>query len=198
MVVFTILPFINYMGELNEQMNLPQMLDGLEHWMKEKEEQALLLTEAFLTTDTVGGLFVNLLVVAVIPALGEELLFRGVMVRLFKDLTGNTHLAVLFSSFLFAAVHLQFFGFLPRFFLGLVLGYAFVITRNLWIPIVIHFVNNAASVIVFYLHHNGHINIPMEDFGSAPSTVFIVGSLLISIWLMVIVYRRENNSMRSF
>ncbi len=198
LLVFTALPFINYLGELNKQMDLPQFLDGLEVWFKEKEDQALFLTDTFLKTETIGGLLVNIFIVAVIPALGEELLFRGVFIRLFKELTKNVHWAVILSSLLFAAIHLQFYGFLPRFFLGLVLGYSFVITRNLWIPIFIHFVNNAASVIVFYLHHNGYINIPMEDFGSSSNTAYIIGSLLISVWLMIIVYRRENNSLQSF
>jgi membrane protease YdiL (CAAX protease family) len=198
MLVFTVLPFINYLGELNKQMDLPAALDGLESWFREKEDQAMHLTEIFLATDNIGGLMVNLFIVAVIPALGEELLFRGALIRLFKDITGNVHWAVIISSFLFAAIHFQFYGFLPRFFLGLVLGYAFVMTRNLWVPIFIHFVNNAASVIVFYLHQNGYINIPMEDFGYSPNVVFIIGSLLISLWLMIIVYQRENNSFRTF
>jgi membrane protease YdiL (CAAX protease family) len=197
-LVFTVLPFINYLGEINKMMDLPTYLDGIENWFREKEDQALHLTEIFLQTQTIGGLLVNIFIVAVIPALGEELLFRGVLIRLFKSLTNNVHWAVILSSFLFAAIHMQFFGFLPRFFLGLVLGYSFVITRNLWVPIFIHFVNNAASVIVYYLYHNGHINIPMEDFGSSPNVVFIIGSLLISLWLMVIVYQRENNSFKSY
>lgn len=198
MLVFTVLPFIGYLGELNQLMDLPASFDGLESWFKEKEEQALLLTESFLKTETIAGLMVNLLIVAVIPALGEELLFRGAFIRLFRNITGNVHLAIFISSFLFAAIHLQFYGFLPRFFLGMILGYSFVITRNLWVPIFIHFVNNAASVIIFYLHHNGYIDIPMEDFGSSPNVVFIIGSLLITVWLLVIVYRKENNTISSF
>lgn len=198
MLVFTVLPFINYLGEMNKLMDLPQSMDTIEEWFREKEDQALHLTESFLSTNTLSGLMINLLIVAVVPALGEEMLFRGALIRLFKDLTHNVHFAVILSSFLFAAIHLQFYGFLPRFFLGLILGYTFVITRNLWIPIFIHFVNNAASVIVYYLYHNGHINIPMEDFGYSPNMVFVIGSLLITVWLIIIVYRRENNSISSF
>ena len=198
MMVFTVLPFINYLGDINKQMDLPQFMDGIENWLIEKEAQAMLLTETFLKTNTIGGLLINIFIVAVIPALGEEMLFRGTLIKILKRMTNNIHWAVFLSSFLFAAIHLQFYGFLPRLFLGLLLGYSFVITRNLWIPIFIHFVNNAASVIVYYLYHNGHINIPMEDFGSSPNMAFIIGSLLISIWLMIIVYRRENISMGSF
>lgn len=198
MVVFTILPFINFLGEFNQQMDLPKAFDGLENWMKEKEEQAFVLTETLLKTKTTGGLILNLIIVALVPALGEELLFRGVILRLFNDITRNAHWAIIISAFLFAALHLQFYGFLPRFALGVALGYSLVITRNLWVPIFIHFVNNTASVIVFYLHYNGYIDIPMKDFGSVQSPVYIIGSLLITIWLFIIVYRRERNTITSW
>jgi len=191
MVVFTILPFINFLGEINQNLTLPEAFSGIEIWMLEKEEQARHLIEIFLKTNTISGLLVNLFIMALVPALGEELLFRGVLLRLFKEMTKNAHLAVFISAFLFAAIHFQFYGFLPRFFLGIILGYSFVITQNLWVPIFIHFVNNAASVIVFFLHHNGFIKIPMEDFGSTPHTAYIIGSLLISTWLMILVSQRE-------
>jgi membrane protease YdiL (CAAX protease family) len=129
--------------------------------------------------------------VALVPAIGEELLFRGALLKLFTNISRNIHIAVFFTAFLFAAIHFQFYGFLPRFFIGLILGYSFVITGNLWVPIFVHFINNSASVIVYYLHYNGFINVPMEDFGTLHSPVYIIGSLLITIWLMVIVGRRK-------
>ncbi len=190
-VVFTILPFVNYLGDLNQSMAFPESLAWLEEWMKEKEEQAMLLTEAFLQTHTIPGLLVNLFIVALVPAIGEELLFRGALLKLFTNISRNIHIAVFFTAFLFAAIHFQFYGFLPRFFIGLILGYSFVITGNLWVPIFVHFINNSASVIVYYLHYNGYINVPMEDFGTVHSPVYIIGSLLITIWLMVIVGRRK-------
>jgi len=197
LVVFAALPFLNYLGELNQDVVLPSSLGWLENWMLDKEIQAKELTEAFLKTNTVGGLLFNLFIIAVIPALGEELLFRGLILKLFKEISRSSHLAVVLSALIFAAIHMQFYGFLPRFFLGIVLGYSFVITQNLWIPVFIHFVNNAASVIVFYLHQQGFLKIPMEDFGSSQNPVYIIGSLLITIWLMIIVNRREGHFIKT-
>lgn len=194
-VVFSILPFLNFLGELNQSMSFPEAYSGIENWMLDKEIQAKQLTETFLKTSSIGGLALNLLVIALIPAIGEELLFRGLFLKLFKNIIRNTHWAVVISAFIFAAMHMQFYGFLPRFFLGLVLGYSFVITQNLWMPIFIHLVNNAASAIVYFLHYNGYLKVPMEDFGAVQSPVYIIGSLLITIWLMVIVYRREGHLM---
>ena len=194
LMIYSILPFNHFLGEWNANMVLPDFLSGIENWMKASEEQARVLTELFLSTDTIAGLMINLVIVALIPSIGEEMLFRGIVLRLMKELTRSTHLAVIISAFIFSFIHLQFYGFLPRFLLGIMLGYMFVFTGNLWVPMFAHFVNNASSVIIFYLHHNDYIKVPMDDFGSSPNPVFIIGSLLITTWLMLIVYQREGIS----
>jgi len=191
-VVFTVLPFLNYISQINMEMSFPHSLAWLEEWMMEKEFQAKIITEAFLKTNTISGLLINIFIIALVPAIGEELLFRGVMLRLFKDIFTNVHIAVFVSAVIFSLFHLQFFGFLPRVFLGMILGYLFVYTRNLWVPIVFHFVNNAASVIVYYLYENKYISTSIDDFGSTNSIVYIIGSLLISAWLIIIIRQREN------
>lgn len=191
LIIYTILPFNNYLDELNRQISLPDFLSGVETWMKEKENQAKELTELFLNTHSLTGLLVNIVIVAVLPAIAEELLFRGLLLKLFSNIFRNIHVGVLLSAIIFSAIHLQFYGFLPRLMLGVVLGYLFVFTGNLWVPIFVHFLNNASSAIVYYLHYNGHINIPMEDFGSSSNIVYIIGSLLITIWLMIIIYQKE-------
>ncbi|NQU32610.1 MAG: CPBP family intramembrane metalloprotease [Bacteroidetes bacterium] len=191
LIIYSILPFNNYLDELNRQLSLPDFLSGVEKWMSDKELQAKKLTEVFLQTTTIGGLLINIIIVALVPAIGEELLFRGVLLKLFNQMAKNIHVAVLISAIIFSAIHLQFYGFLPRLILGMVLGYLFVFTGNIWVPIFAHFLNNASSAIVYYLHHNGHIKVAMEDFGSSSNTVYIIGSLLITLWLMSIIYQKE-------
>jgi membrane protease YdiL (CAAX protease family) len=161
-----------------------------------KELQARELTEAFLKTKSAGRLVVNLLVMAVIPAIGEEMLFRGIVQRLFTAMVKNVHLGVIITAFLFSAFHLQFLGFLPRFFLGLMLGYAFVITGSLWTSVWLHFVNNASSVMVFYLHYNGFLKVSMDDFGNTQNMVYIIGSLLMAAWLFIMMYNKEGGEVR--
>lgn len=191
LVIYTLLPFNQYLLNLNQNIIFPEVFSGVEQWMKNYETQAENLTDAFLRTSSVWVLMGNLLIVAVVPAIGEEWLFRGVLLKLFRQITGNYHWAIVISAFLFAALHLQFMSFLPRFTLGLLLGYLFVITRNLWAPIFAHFVNNASSVIIYYMHYNGSINVSVEDFGTTPNVVYIIGSLLITIWLMFILFGKE-------
>jgi uncharacterized protein len=191
LIVFSILPFINYLSSVNESMVLPTFLSGIEEWMKSKEIQASLLTENFLKTSTYRGLLLNILIVAILPAIGEEFLFRGVIQKLMQEITNNIHWAVIISAIVFSAFHIQFYGFLPRFMLGLILGYLFVFTGSLWVPIIAHFINNLASVLVYFLHYNGFLKISMENFGATSNPVYIIGSLLITIWLLGIIYSKE-------
>jgi membrane protease YdiL (CAAX protease family) len=178
--IFTILPFINWLSDINAHMTFPNALAGIGDWMKAKETQADQLTEVFLQVKTPGGLMLNLLVIALVPALGEELLFRGLLQRLLGEWTRNIHAGVILTAFIFSAIHLQFFGFLPRFMLGLMLGYLLEITQSLWVPVFAHFANNATLVVLFYLHYNGFIAMKMENFGSSQNYFVIAFSLLLT------------------
>lgn len=170
-------------------MTFPHALAGIGEWMKAKETQADQLTEIFLQVKSPGGLALNLLVIALVPAVGEELLFRGLLQRLLGEWTRNIHAGVILTAFIFSAIHLQFFGFLPRFLLGLMLGYLLEITQSLWAPVFAHFVNNATLVILFYLHYNGFITMKMENFGSSDNYFVIFFSLLLTAGVFYGIWR---------
>ena len=191
MLIFIILPAIHWFVEINESMHLPGFLGWLEEWMKLSEESAMKLTEAFLGTTTISGLILNIFMIGILAAVGEELLFRSVLIRLFSDWFGNVHVAVIVSAILFSAFHLQFYGFLPRFILGLLFGYLFVWSGSVWLPILAHFVNNASAVIVYYLVNIGAIQTDAEQFGATENNLFLFSSFVISILFLVIIYFAE-------
>ena len=159
MLMLVALPAINLLGHLNQQMTLPAFLEPLEQWMKTSEESAKVLTEQFLNVTTFGGLMINILLMALLPAVGEELTFRGVLINLFRVKgkrlkvkgEGVPHLAIWCSAILFSAIHLQFYGFVPRMLMGALFGYMLVWTGSLWIPILMHFTNNAMAVILYFV-----------------------------------------------
>ena len=157
-----LLPLTGFTGELNSGMHLPEWLAGLENWMKEKEDMAERLIETVLNPDTKGSFAVNFIMIAVLPAIGEELIFRGVLQRILTRLFNSGHLAILITSIVFSALHLQFYGFLPRFILGLVFGYLFLWSGTLWLPVIAHFANNAVSVILVYLQNSDIASVPDE------------------------------------
>ncbi len=189
-IVFTVfillasIPIINSLAVLNQGMQFPDCLAGLENWIQEKEASAQTITESFLRMDSVTSLMLNIIMIGVLPAIGEELIFRGVFQRLFAEWTKNIHWGIIIAAFLFSAIHMQFYGFLPRFVLGIVLGYLFYWSGSIWIPIVGHFVNNTAAVLVYYFYSD-KITEEIESFGANPNSygylivsIVIVGSLL--------------------
>ena len=185
--IYTILPFINFLSDWNAQLSLPKVFAGIQQWMVAKEAQADQITTVMLSVKSMHGLIVNLFVVALMPALGEELMFRGVLQQLLQSWTKRTHVAVILTAVIFSAIHMQFFGFLPRLVLGLLLGYLFVYTRSLWVPMLVHFINNASSVIIYYLHYNGNIKVSADHFGSWPNIFGITISLLITVGIIYFV-----------
>ncbi len=193
LVIVVSMPFINWLINVNEMMHLPTALSGVEEWMRKSEDSAEVFTKAFLSGTGIGGLLLNLLMIAVIPAIGEEFLFRGVLVKLFKDWFGNIHWAIIVSAFLFSAIHVQFFGFIPRMFLGILLGYMFYFSRNLWVPIAAHFFNNASVVIASFLYNREIIETDLDKLGSAGEDYLLIAiSFILSCILLLSIYKREH------
>ncbi len=188
LVLFS-MPLISWLIEINESMHLPAFLKKTEAWMKESEAQAGLLTEAFLKTSSWGGFAVNILMIAVIPAIGEELLFRGILVRLFREWTRNIHWAVIISAILFSSMHLQFYGFIPRLVLGLILGYLFVWSARLWVAIWAHFVNNITAVIAAFLFAKGWSDYDLNQSGNTALLWEILLSVLLTGVLLWVIFK---------
>ena len=148
-IMVTAIPLINSMVAWNESIRLPESLRGLEQWIQQTEAQAELLLQGFLTYKNGAWqvLLLNLLVLAILPGIGEELAFRGVLQSLFR----NRHVAVWVTAFVFSFVHFQFYGFIPRLLLGALFGYVLLWSGQLGPCMLMHATNNALSVLAFYL-----------------------------------------------
>lgn len=198
LLIFTILPFINLLTEWNMQLSLPEGLSNLQRWMEAQEASANALTENFLSGGTIGDFSVNLLMIAVLPAIGEELFFRGVLQRLFHEWIQNIHVAIVLTSLLFSALHLQFFGFLPRFLLGMLFGYFYYWSGSLWLPILTHFVNNGMAVVVAWLSANNIIKTSYKEFGNYEmNTVTLIFYTTISGILIFFLWQSTKNAIRN-
>lgn len=190
------MPAINWMGEMNSTLKLPASLQGVEVWMKSMEAEAEELTKLFLVMPNLGVLVFNLVLVAIIPAIGEELVFRGVLQKLFGEWTKNKVMGIWISAILFSAMHLQFYGFIPRMLLGALLGYSLLWTGSIWIPILGHFVNNAFAVLLTYLEQRGKISSDIESMGTSSDTrqVVLVSFVLVIILLFGLKKMSQNSS----
>ncbi len=167
-IMLAAVPLVYYLGYLNQSLSLPESFKALESWMRQMEDSAEEITRLLLDVSSWQGLLFNLFMIAVIPAIGEEFIFRGALQRIFRQWTGSTHVAVLLAAVLFSAMHLQFFGFLPRLLLGILLGYMMVYTKNIWVPVFAHFFNNAAAVILYYGISQSGSEFDMDSVGEMP------------------------------
>lgn len=161
-LTFCIFSITSFTGQLNSAMHLPHWLSGVEHWMTDLEDKADTTIDLLIVSKTFGIMMLNLITIGLAPAIAEELIFRGVFQKIFYNLFKSGQAAVWISAFLFSAIHFQFFGFLPRFILGLVFGYLFFWSGTLWLPMISHFVNNAFPVILAYMQGLEKLNTPSD------------------------------------
>jgi membrane protease YdiL (CAAX protease family) len=186
------LPILSHIIAWNEGIKLPQFMSSIETWMRGKEDATAELTSILLSGKSIKILFINLAVIAVIPAVCEEFLFRGCIITWLKKQFCNKHIAIFLSALLFSAIHLQFYGFVPRFLLGLYLGYLFIWTGSLWACVIAHFINNAMTVVVAYLYNNQLINTEYQQFGNVEDNYLLIGlSVLFTSACIFLLYRKR-------
>lgn len=175
--------------EWNAALHFPEWTGAFGSYLTEMEKQAEILVKAFTSNLTPATFALVFVVIAIIPAIGEELVFRGLIQTELQRAFRNPHLAIWLTAAFFSAFHFQFLGFFPRMLVGALLGYVYFWSGNLWIPIVLHFLNNGLQVIAIYLKQLGVITIDLESPESAPLT-YVAISLTLTVAL--IYYCKKN------
>ena len=197
-IMIVALPGINLLADLNSRVVLPECLSSLEQWLRQQEETAAALTERFLQADNVGTLLVNVGLMALLPAFAEELSFRGTLQQIisnsqFKIHNSQIHVAIWITAFVFSAIHMQFYGFVPRMLMGAMFGYIFVWTGCLWVPILMHFTNNGLAVFAYYFTSDSEqLKNYADTFGAGTTWWVGVISLVITCLGLLIFYRRTH------
>jgi uncharacterized protein len=170
-IMILAIPVINLMAELNTW--IIDFVAGPDNAMKQMELAAERLTKTLLSDTSINGLIVNLIIVAVLPSVCEEIFFRGALLNVLNSYMKNHHLAIIISGVIFSLFHWQFYGFIPRAVMGIFFGYLLVYSKSLWLPILAHFVNNALAVIVYFFINKGMIDESVEKFGSTSWGIMI-------------------------
>jgi len=174
LLMFSIFPLIQYTNVLNHAIRFPD-------WITDMESSTENVIEAILKMDSPLELIINVLIIGLIPAIGEELIFRGIVQQtILSRLKERPHLAIWITAIIFSAIHFQFLGFIPRMLLGAVLGYLFYWSRSLWVPIIAHFANNSIQVVMVYFFAD---KIPELDPDNLPDVP--VSGALISLIIAV-------------
>ena len=180
-------PVVDWLATLNGLLSFP--IESIDDWMKAKELQASAIYQGFLNMNGPTDLAINLLMMAVIPAIGEELLFRAGLQQYLGKLVKNGHLAIWITAFLFSAIHFQFYSFIPRFIMGAGLGYLFYWSGNITYPIIAHFSNNAIAVTMAYLSGRAIPEDTFEHLGQELSE-WVIGAILTIGLTMLVFYRK--------
>ncbi len=174
LLMFSVFPLIQYTNVLNRAIPFPD-------WITDLESSTENVIEAILQMKSPLELIINVLIIGLIPAIGEELIFRGIVQQtILSRIKGRPHLAIWITAIIFSAIHFQFLGFIPRMLLGAVLGYLFYWSRSLWVPIIAHFANNGIQVVMVYFFAG---KIPELDPDNLPDVP--VSGALISLVIAV-------------
>lgn len=187
-LVWVASPAINLLGEINNRISFPESLHHVEISVRALEDKAEILTQKILQADNMFVLFVNIGLIAVIPAVGEEFFFRGIIQKTLSDKLGK-HWAVWITAIIFSTIHFQFYGFIPRMLMGAVFGYLLVWTGNIWYPVLAHFVNNATAVVYFYRKDKYDTFVDAETIGTGETIYLGVVSIVLTIIVLYFIKR---------
>jgi uncharacterized protein len=189
-------PLVGWLGQLNSSMHLPTSLAHLEQWMKMREEQTAELTAILLNDKTIQGVILNVFIIGFVAAFTEELFFRSMLQQTLTEAKVNYHVAIWISAFVFSAIHLQFFGFIPRFVLGGLLGYLFYFTGNIWASILAHFINNSLIVVLSYFAAEDVNTNPLaksaDELEMNMSWPVVTASVALTIGVLYFLWKSKN------
>jgi membrane protease YdiL (CAAX protease family) len=168
LLMVVVMPANSWFIDLNANMNLPDFMSGFEQWAKAKEDSLRVLTEYLTKFESLPELLGGLVIFALVPAIGEELVFRGILQQQLVRWLRNPHVGIWVAAIIFGAIHMQFYGMLPRTLLGALLGYLYWWSGNIWVPIIGHFMNNGFTVVLMYLVQQKKISYDMEATEAMP------------------------------
>jgi len=180
--------FLNLLIDLNALIPLP---DGLAEKFQLMHDAAVNGQKNFLTFNNIFEFILVFFTISILPAITEEMYFRGVLMRTLLDMKiGFVH-AIVISSFLFALIHFEFYYLLPIFFMGVILGYIYYRTKNLWLSILAHFFNNGFILILSGTNKIGITSIDLD--ANTPMYLSIIGVFLF-MFIGYIFYQQTQKS----
>jgi membrane protease YdiL (CAAX protease family) len=180
-------PLISWTVQFNSNAEFPE-------WMRTLEETNNSLMFAFLDTHNPAVIALNIIMIVLIPAFGEEMLFRGTMQPLLQKIFKNPHWAVWVTAFVFSTIHFQFLTFLSRLILGALFGYLLVYGKSIWYAVAGHLLNNLTSIIIFYYYRHTQPNInPLTQDGDEFGLPMVAASIILTGLLFYIFIRKKKS-----
>ncbi len=178
------LPLLSWLVEINNHLVFPKFLSVLEKQLKIMEDQNNKLYDLMLGMNGYSDLFINIIVMALIPAVGEELFCRGVLLNVVYDYSGKFFRSVVVVAVIFTLFHMQFYKFVPMMVLAVILGLFINWTQSIWASILFHFLNNTTAVLGNFYYQKGFKNLLTDDKAHMP-LILIFLSFFLAIGLII-------------
>lgn len=186
------IPAMNFVIWLNTNIPLPA---DIHHVLMMMEDNANAAVESLIGPHTVGNLIMSVLIVGIFAGLSEELLFRGGLQRLLVTGGMNHHVAIWITAFFFSLLHMQFFGFIPRMLLGAFFGYALLWTGSLWVPVILHALNNTIYVVAEWTTYGTDTKSAVDTIGSGSDIALVVISVVLTAAGLIIMRRQSQSAL---
>lgn len=177
-------PFMSYLYQVNRELNFGE-------WAKDMATNVERVSNFITDFDSTPHFILGIVIMAMLPAIGEELTFRGVLQNLIFKGSKNIDTSVWAAAILFSAIHMQFDGFFVRMLLAVSFGYIYYWTGSLWYPIFGHFLNNTLALVAIYLAKKNIIEQDPETFGSMGLFAALI-SLAVTIGLHYVIFRSRS------
>lgn len=191
--VLVSMPLMSSLLELNMAIDLSKWPD-LKNWIDTQDSASNQTYEAMVGNRGFFSLVTSLLFIALIPAIAEEIFFRGFLMTIFNGIFKNMHVSIFVTALLFSVIHFQLLKVIPMFFLATVFGYAVYWTGSLWASIIAHFVNNAIAVIMLYYYAEGDYGKVLEQGESLPLAATMLMAIIVVIFF---IYIQKNSSTKT-
>ncbi len=173
-IMFSFMMVNSIIIEWNRNVVFPEFMFWFEEYVSVKESELEQLTKFITSFGSIWQFLFGVLIIAVLPAIGEELLFRGLIQNLFGVALKNMHVAIWVTAFIFGAIHMQFYGLVPRILLGALFGYLYFWSGHLSIAMFAHFINNGFTLALLYLGQEGIMEYDSESSANTPSILVVV------------------------
>ncbi len=192
-VLIVSIPLMNSIIDWNQNISLPDSFSQFNDYMQQLEKGAEKAVSDITGGNTVGTLIMSILIVGIFTGLGEEIFFRGGLMRLFSCIKGmSPHVAIWLTAFLFSALHMQFLGFVPRMLLGVFFGYLTFWSGSLWLPIMIHALNNSILVTTDWINNRGGSQIDVNSIGLGDNALVLnIASFILTVIVFYALYKQS-------
>ncbi len=186
-LVFTF-PLSGALAEMTKVIPIPH---SWEIYFKAKEAERALQEKALIHINTFPKYLTSMIIIGLLPALFEEVCFRGGIQNILTRWFNGPWIAILLTSIIFSAVHISYYGFFVRFSLGIFLGLIFYYSESLWLNILFHFLYNGVQVTALYLATTSSGNVADHSKDIEESFPLWAGVIALVIVIFALIRFRE-------